>query len=65
MPAKGNRAEEERLAREVLEQLESIGESTDLMGNELVQFDMRRNEILEAMAPLARMLAVRVLTRDR
>lgn len=65
MTANGNRAEEERLAREILEQLDSIGDSTDLRGNELVQFDMRRNEVLEEMVPLARTLADWVLRRDR
>ena len=60
-----DRAEEERLACEILEQLDSIGDSTDLTDNELVQFDMRRNEILEEMAPIARMLAMRVRARDR
>jgi hypothetical protein len=65
MPANRHRAEEKRLAREILELVDSIGDSADLMGNELMQFDMRRNEILEEMAPLARMLAVQVLARDR
>lgn len=65
MPTNGHCAEKERLAREILEQLDSIGDSTDLTGNELVQFDMWRNEILEEMAPAARMLAARVLARDR
>jgi hypothetical protein len=65
MPANRHRAEEERLAREILELVDSIGDSTGLTGNELVQFDIRRNEILEEMAPLARMLAAQVLARDR
>jgi hypothetical protein len=65
MPANRVRAEEKRLAREILEQLDTIGDSTDLTGHELVQFDLRRNEILEETAPLARMLAVRVLARGR